>query len=331
MNIIGEAKKHQKFLREDLVVLDKNVTEFSMEQLQNCSLIEALKILHYKTKYGSDFYHLYWCGVFKNSPKYLQKIVIRNRWKSYVLIENIIAEYLIKKEIKFTDEWIYVGWHDWSGYRIIVGCGPSIILSRFIPKNIVEEFEKTKQFLKRLHVNSPLIFSTIEDIESAKLLDIEDILNFAEKNDSIKPIFEKDQKILTYFLWMIIFVLVAMISYNSYEIFKQDYHPKNQNNKIQNKNFSVYMTPKNYDSLMHLLTNLDDNLNWNKISEFCEQNDIKIHSLKLDRDFAKIKTKLSLKKIKKMKNIKIEYTDNSSYEKLGFDQIVEALIWLKLN
>lgn len=331
MNIIGENQKHQKFLREDLIVLDKNVKEFSVDRLQNCSLIDALKILHYKTKYGSDFYHLYWRGVLKNSPKYLQKITIRNRWKNYVLIENIITEYLIKKEINFTDEWIYVGWHDWSGYRIIAGCGPSIILSRFVPKNIVEEFEKTKQYLRRLQINSPLIFSTIEDIESAKLLDLEEVLNFAENNDSIKPIFEKDQKILTYFLWIIILILIAMISYSSYKIFKQDYHQKNFSNKIQTENFSVYMTYKNYDSLMQLLTNLNDNLNWNKISEFCEQNNIKIHSLMLDHNFAKIKTKLSLKKIKKMRTFKVEYVKNSSYEKLGFDRIIEAVIWLKLN
>ena len=331
MNIIGEIKRHQKFLREDLIVLDKNVTEFSVERLQNCSLIEALKIFYYKTKYGSDFYHLYWRGVLKNSPKYLQKITTHNRWKNYVLIENIIAEYLIKKEINFIDEWIYVGWHNWSGYRIIVGCGPSIIFSRFIPKNIIEEFEKTKQYLKRLQINSPLVFSTVEDIESTKLLEIDEILNFAEKNDSIKPIFEKDLKILNYFLWIIIFILTIMISYNSYEIFKQDYHQKNLSNKIQNENFSVYMISKNYDALMLLLTNLNDNLNWNKISEFCEQNNIKIHSLMLDHNFAKIKTKLSLKKIKEMKNFKIEYVKNSSYEKLGFDQIIEAVIWLKLN
>lgn len=331
MNIIGEIKKHQKFSREDLIILDKNVAEFSTEQLQNCSIIEAAKIFRYKTKYGSDFYHLYWHGILKSSPKYLQKIAIRNRLKNYVLIENIIADYLIKKEINFTDEWIYVGWHEWSGYRIIVGCGPSIILSRFIPKNIVEEFEKTKQYLKRLRINSPLVFSTIEDIESAKLLNIDEILNFAEKNDSIKPIFEKDRKILICFLWIIIFILVVMVSYNSYEIFNQDYHHKNRSNKIQNKNLSVYMTSKNYDSLMQLLTNMNDNLNWNKISEFCEHNNIKIYALKLDRDFAKIKTKLSLAKIKEMKNIKVEYVKDSSYEKLGSDQIVEAVIWLKLN
>ena len=331
MNIIGENQRYKKFLRKDLVVLDKNVAEFSVEQLQNCLITEAAKILHYKTKYGSDFYHLYWKNILKNSPKYLQKIAIDDRWKNCVLIENIIAEYLNKKEVKFTDNWIYVGWHDWSGYRIIVGCGLSIILSRFIPKNVVKEFEKTKQYLKRLQINSPLVFSTLEDIESKKLLNIEDILNFAENKESIRPMFEKDRRILTYFLWIIIFILAIMISYNSYELFKQDYHPKNRSNKIQNENFSIYMTSKNYDSLMQLLTNLDDNLNWNKISEFCKQNAIKIHSLKLDRNFAKIRTKLSLKKIKELKNIKVEYTKSSLYEQLGSDQIIEAIIWLNLN
>ncbi len=331
MNIVGEKQRYKKFLREDLVVLDKNVAEFSVELLQNCSIIEAAKILRYKTKYGSDFYHLYWRGVLKNSPKYLQKITIDDRWKNYVLIENVIAEYLNKKGVNFSDNWIYVGWHDWSGYRIIVGCGPSIILSRFIPKNVVEEFENTRQYLKRLGIISPKIFSNIEDIESTKLLDVNEVLNFAENKESIKPIFEKDRKTLTCFLWIIIFILSVMISYNSYELFKQDYHPKNRNNKIQNENFSIYMTSKNYNSLIQLLTSLDDNLNWNRISEFCEQNDIKIHSLKLDRNFAKIKTKLSLEKIKELKNIKVEYAKNSLYEQLGYDQIIEAVIWLNLN
>ena len=58
MNIIGEKQRYKKFFREDLIILDKNVAEFSIERLQNCSIIEAAKILHYKTKYGSDFYHL---------------------------------------------------------------------------------------------------------------------------------------------------------------------------------------------------------------------------------------------------------------------------------
>ena len=331
MNIIGEKQRYQKFLREDLIILDKNVAVFSMERLKNCSIIEAIKILRYKTKYDSNFYRLYLHNIYKNAPKYLQKITIHNRWKNYVLIENIIAEYLNKKEVSFKDEWIYVGWHDWSGYRIIVGCGPAIILSRFIPKNIVEEFEKTKQYLKRLKINSPLIFSTIEDIESAKLLCLDDILNFAEKNDSIKPIFKKDRKILTCISWIIIFILSAIILSNSYEIFRQNYYPTNRNNKIQNENLSVYMTSKNYNALMQLLTNLNDNLYWNKIAEFCKQNDIKIHSLKLDHNFVKIKTKLSLKKIKALKNTKIEYSNNSHYEQLGSDQTLEAIIWLNLN
>ncbi len=331
MNIIGENQKHHKFSRNDLVVLDKNVAVFSVERLQNCSIIEAVKILRYKRKYSEDFFHLYWHNFFKNSPKYLQKIVIQDRWKNYVLIENIIAEYLNKKEVNFTDEWVYVGLHDWSGYRIIVGCGPAIIFSRFIPKNIVKEFEDTKVYLKRLHVHSPKIFSSIDDIENAKFLNIDDILDFAEKNNSIKPIFEKDKRIITYSLLIVICVLTFMVSLNFYDILKQDYFPKNRNNKIQNENFSVYMTSKNYDQLMQLLLNLNDNLQWNKISEFCKQNNIKIQSLKIDNYFAKIKTKLSLKKIKKLKTVKIDYVTDSTYEKLGLDQSVEAIIWLKLN
>lgn len=331
MNIIGEKNNYQKFSRNDLIVLDKNVAEFSVERLQNCSIFEALKILRYKRKYGTDFYHLYWRDIFNKSPKYLQKIIVSDRWKNCVLIENIIADYLVRKEINFADDWIYVGCHDWSGYRIIVGCGPAILLSRFIPKNIAQELECTKLYLKRLHINSPKIFSTVDEIEDAKLLDIDDILNFAEQNDNIKPIFQKKCNLLQYFAWIIIFILTAMGLYNSYEIYNQDYSPKNLNNKIKTEDFSVYMSSKNYNSLMNLLTELNDHLNWNKISEFCKKNGIKIQALKLNGDVAKIKTELSLKKIKELKNVKVDYATNSSYEKLGSDQIVEAVLWLKLN
>ena len=334
MNIIGEKQNRQKFSRDDLVVLDKNVTVFSVERLQNCSIFEALKILRYKRKYGTDFYHLYWRNIFNNSPKYLQKITIHNRWKNYVLIENIIADYLIRKEINFADNWIYVGSHDWSGYRIIVGCGPAIVLSRFIPENIGRELENTKLYLKRLNINSPKIFSTIDEIEDSIFLDIDDVLNFAEQNSDIKPIFQKKHNLIRYSFKIIIFILASMVFYNSYKIYNQDYHPKNLNNKIKTEKFSVYMSSKNYDELMNLLTNLNDNLNWNKISKFWEQNNIKIHALKLDHNFAKIKTELSLRRIKELKNIeniKIDYITDSSYEKLGSDQIVEAVLWLKLN
>ncbi len=331
MNILGEKHNQKKFSRENLIILDKNVAEFSVERLQNCSIFEAFKIFRYKMKYGADFYHLYWHSVLKRSPKYLQKIVIHNRWKSYVLIENLIADYLMQKEIKFSDEWIYVGWHDWSGYRIIVGCGPAIVLSRFIPKNIVQELENTKRYLKRLRINFPKIFSSIEEIEDTKLITIDNLLNFAEQNNSMEPIFQKKHNLLRYFLWIIVFILTSLVIHNFYEIYNQNYHPKNLNNKIKTENFSIYMSSKNYDPLMSFLTNLNDNLNWNKISKFCEQNDIKIQAMKLDHNFAKIKTELSLKKIKELSNIKIDYATNSSYEKLGSDQIVEAVLWLELN
>lgn len=331
MNIIGKKNNHQKFFRNDLIVLDKNVAEFSVERLQNCSIFEALKILHYKRKYGTDFYHLYWRDIFNKSPKYLQKITVCDRWKICVPIENIIADYLVRKEINFADDWIYVGCHDWSGYRIIVGCGPAIVLSRFIPKNITQELECTKLYLKRLHINSPQIFSTIDEIEDAKLLNIDEILDSAEQNDNIKPIFQKKCDLLRYFTWIIIFILTAMVLCNSYEIYNQDYSPKNLNNKIKTEDFSVYISSKNYDSLMNLLTKLNDYLNWNKISEFCKKNGVKIQALKLNGNVAKIKTKISLKKIKGLKNVKVNYVTNSSYEKLGSDQIVEAVLWLKLN
>ena len=331
MNIIGEKKTQQKFSRNDLIVLDKNVAEFSLERLQNCSIFEALKILRYKRKYGTDFYHLYWHNISNKSPKYLQKITICDRWKNCVPIENIIADYLVRKEVNFADDWIYIGYHDWSGYRIIVGCGPAIVLSRFIPQNIAQELEHTKMYLKRLHINSPKIFSIIDEIEDAKFLDIDEVLNFAEQNDNIKPIFQKKCDLLRYIAWILIFILTTVMLYNSYEIYNQDYSPKNLNNKIKTEDLSVYMSSKNYDSLMNLLTELNDSLNWNKISEFCKKNNIKIQALKLNGDIAKIKTELSLKKIKELENIRVDYAANSSYEKLGSDQIVEAVLWLKLN
>jgi len=331
MNIIGEKKNYQKFSRNDLVILDKNVIEFSVERLKNCSIFEALKILRYKRKYGTDFYHLYWRNIFSNSPKYLQKITVQDRWKNYVPIENIIADYLVKKEVNFADNWIYVGCHNWSGYRIIAGCGPAIVLSRFIPKNIAQELENTKLYLKRLHINSPKIFSTIDEIEGAKLLGIDDILNFAEQNGNIRPIFQKKCDFLRYFAWITISILASMALHNSYQIYNQKYPPKNLNNKIKTENLSIYMSSKNYDSLMNLLTELNDHLNWDKISEFCKKNDIKIQALKLSGDVAKIKTELPLKEIKQLKNIKADYITNSSYEKLGSDQTVEAVLWLKLN
>ena len=52
---------------------------------------------------------------------------------------------------------------------------------------------------------------------------------------------------------------------------------------------------------------------------------------KNSEDFAKIKTTISLEKLKMMKNVKIDYSINSDYEELGTEQIVEAVIWLKIK
>ena len=94
---------------------------------------------------------------------------------------------------------------------------------------------------------------------------------------------------------------------------------------------SVYVNSKNYKDLKSLLQNLEDNLQWEKIDEFCKQNQIKIEQLKVVEDFAKIKTTISLEKLKMMKNVKIDYSINSDYEELGTEQIVEAVIWLKIK
>lgn len=331
MKIIGEKKEIQKFSK-DIFVLDKNVVNFSLEKIENCSIIEAYKILYYKRKYTEDFFKLYWNKIWKNSPKYLQKIEIRNRWKKYILIENLIAEYLIKnKEISCEDDWMYVGFHEFSGYRIIVGHGRGIILSRFIPEDIFREIEATKLYLKRLNISEFKFFSTAEEISTAKIFDLDEIFNFAEINSDVKPIFENDHRILLGALWAILSFLLVICFFYTYELMNYHFDVKNSDNKISDKNMSVYVNSKNYKDLKSLLQNLEDNLQWEKIDEFCKQNQIKIEQLKVVEDFAKIKTTISLEKLKMMKNVKIDYSINSDYEELGTEQIVEAVIWLKIK
>lgn len=331
MKIIGEYLE-TAYPYRDITILDKNVVTFSLEKLNNCSFIEAFKILRYKQKFSKDFFCLYWNGISKKSPKYLQKIEIRDRWKNYVLVENLIAEYLLKtKKISFGDNWIYIGCHDFSGNRIITGTGRGIILSRFLHNDIFKETENTKIYLKRLDICDSKIFSNIGDFPDAELIQLQDVLDFAEKNSSIKSIFNRDFKIFDFVLWTTICILSLVFSYLSYEMQNRRLNYKKLSGKISDENISLYLTRNNYESLKTLLDSMDDTICWNKIGKFCKENQIKIYRLEISSDFAKIKTKISLDKLRKLKDIKVEYNSNSEYEQLGTDQIVEATLWIKIK
>ena len=331
MKIIGEFQETVHPYR-DITILDKNVATFSLEKLNNCSIIDAFKILRYKKNFSKDFFCLYWNGIFKNSPKYLQKIEIRDRWKNYVLMENLIAEYLLKnKKISSDDSWIYTGCHEFSGNRIIAGRGRGIVLSRFLQDDIFKETKSTKMYLRRLEICDLKIFSTIENFPDAEFIKTQDILDFAEKNSSIKPIFKSDIDAINFILWMIIFVLSLVFAYFSYEINNRQLNFKKLSGKISNENISLYLSRNNYESLKTLIDSMDDTIRWNKIAEFCKQNQIKIYQLEIVKNFAKLRTKISLEKLKKLKDIKSEYSVNSEYEQLGTDQTVEATLWIKIK
>ncbi len=334
MKIIGNDSETTCFLRNDLIVLDKNVVYFELEKINNCSLIDAYKILYYRRKFNSGFFYLYCDGIFKNSPKYLQKIEAEKRWTNCVFIENIIAQYLIqKKYIRKDENWIYIGQHEFSGYRIIVGHGRGIILSRFLNDDIQQEIKSTLLYLRRIKVLDLKTFSSTNDISDAMTLDLSNILRYAENDYELYPISKRNRALILNsigtFLLAVIVVLFGVFGHNIYELHKQKIKPSSRQ-IIENENLQLKVNWQNVSTMKSILENLNDNLDWKKIHDFCNANKIKVQKLFIEKGVIKIKTSLPVKVLEQLKkNCKIEYHITSDYKELGVDPTAEAVIWVK--
>ncbi len=332
MKIIGEKYEVEKLSR-DIVILDKNVVEFRLEKIKNCSIINAYRIYLYKKKYSKDFFKLYWNNILSSSEKYLQCIIIRERWKNCILMENAIASYLIQnKKIGFNDDWVYIGYHEFTGNRIIVGHGKGIILSRFIDDDIYQEIENTKLYIKRLGMTYPKLFSTFKDLKNYNYVNFNEIISFINTNNNLLPIFSKNHRILEYFLYILISLLfVCLISiFIELKNYKSTsfYYPT----KINNDKINIKISENNYEQLNALLQALKDNIDFWKIDKFCKKYKLNIKQIELNQEVAKIIADVPLKILNQIKEAKLEYATSNDFEKfLDENKNIEVKLWLKLK
>ncbi|MBE6447516.1 MAG: hypothetical protein E7015_03475 [Alphaproteobacteria bacterium] len=329
MIIRGTLKNIKKFSR-DIFIVDKNIAEFSLESLNNCSIINALRVLYYKKKYNPDFFKLYCKDFSTDAKKYIQRIKISPHWKNCILIENVIAEYLYrKKTIIFQDNWLYVGHHETSGYRIIAGCGKGIILSRFISDDIFKEVINTKRYLRRLNVDEVKVFSNFHDFAEAQFVDLDDIFKMVDTDENITPVFTKNYNVIVYLLYMIIVILLCWISYNINECYSYDFSQFKLCNKIKTKNICVIAKSDNFDQLSFYLQKMKQ-LKFAEISDICKKYHLNVASLEIGKSSAKIQiitTKEQLQVLQKTFQFKLDerimLLDGSNAEK--------ATICLKLK
>lgn len=331
MKIIGIDHELQ-ILHRDISLLDNNEAQFFLEKIKNCSIAEAYKILFYRQKYGSNFSYLYWKNPLPSSDKYIQEIAINDKWKNCILMENVIAEYLIKNhQVKFSDDWMYVGYHEFSGNRIIVGHGHGIILSRFIPDDIFNEVDATKLYVKRLGISDLKIFSTFDDLADSSTVRLDDILAFVDNDYSIVPIFMKNSSRINQFLYGVVGILFFLCAYLGYEFLTLQDEPNVAKKVISNESLTVSISSDNYQQIQELLEKLDDNLNWKQIKKFCTENQLKITQLEINKDYATIVTEITANKLKNIKDAKVDYISRSDYEELDEDKHVKVKLWIKLN
>ncbi len=331
MNIIGENQEAQ-ILSRKVTILDKNVAEFSLEKIRNCSIIDAYKIYYWKTKYCSDFCKLYWKNLLSYSEKYIQCIRIRERWKNYILMENVVASYLRKiQNVKFNDDWMYVGYHQFSGYRVIVGHGDGIILSRFISDDIFREVENTKLYIRRLDIYKLKIFSTLEDWDNAKYINLNDVFDFVNNNEYIQPIFSKNYKILDSLFYVVILGLTIFLVNIVNDIRYYNSQSFQRCSKIESDAVKIKIVDNNYEQIIQLLTNMQNNIDFLKIENFCKKYNLKVKELEIDKNAAKIKVNISLKDLGKIKEAKSDYIPIYNFEDFDNSKIVETNLWLDLK
>ncbi len=248
-------------------------------------------------------------------------------------MENAIASYLIQnKKIEFNDDWMYIGYHEFSGNRIIVGHGKGIILSRFIDDDIYQEIDNTKLYIKRLGMTDPKLFSTFKDLQNYNRLDFNEIISFINTNNNLLPIFSKNYRVWEYLLYILISLLfiwlisifIELKSYKSTSF----YYPT----KINNDKINIKISENNYEQLNALLQALQDNIDFWEIDKFCKKYQLNVRQIELNQEIAKIIANVPLKILNQIKEAKVEYATSNDFEKFSDEnKNIEVKLWLKLK
>ena len=321
MMIKGETKNIKIFTR-DVFISDRNVAEFELEKLQKCSIANAIRILYYKRKYNDDFFQLHYQNIFSNSEKYIQRIKINDHWKKCILIESAFAEYFYQNNlVDYGENWMYVGLHETSFYRIIVGCGKGIILSRFISEDIFREVTNTKRYLQRLKIDSVKMFSNIDDFSDADKIDLDDVFKFIDKKNSIRPLFEKNHSLLIAMLYTIICFLLFWIAITINQCSSYDFSQFKLFSKVNGKNISIINSTNKFNQISDCLEKMQQ-LQFSKISNICKKYNLNVRSISINKYEAKITITATKKQLQNLqKTFQIMPSKNSE----------ESTICLKLK
>ena len=187
------------------VIIDRGNIDFSLENIKNCTLVEAHAVLRCKRKltgrFGSSFMipkKKY--SIFHKNDFFIQTDIIDdceileklNHEDRVFLVEHIISELCRNiTEINEDTWWMYIAEHVSSGVKIIVGLGQGIVVSRILPANTdpISGIHQTIQYVRRhgfIHGMKIISFMKIS-IDNFDIIhvDAEKIAN--ENNWNVEP------------------------------------------------------------------------------------------------------------------------------------------------
>ncbi|MDR2781434.1 MAG: hypothetical protein LBB21_03190 [Holosporaceae bacterium] len=347
-----------------MYLLDTNEVELSLEQLMNCSLFDAYKILKCKRKTFSEREKAFLVkkdriSFFEKSNHYIQKILLPQNLTAnddIFLMENVIAEFCDNiSKLNEKDWWLYAAYHA-SGARIIAGVGRGIILSRFLSENssMQNEISRTIMYLQRFGMTESVkFFSTLQNLEINSKVVIEKyyiensnnmskiITDFLLSNNQIKPIYVNKNYIKKFLNEKFLYAVVVAISLSLFYIDKSIENQKNDISflkksvrvttddivlEINNENFSN--TKQFFDKIKKLQNPLEL---FRNASEICRKHLINVEQLSYENKI-KIKTSLNRSQFEKLKTcdaIEIERNSNDEYEELDSDKKIGSNICIK--
>ncbi|MDR2723807.1 MAG: hypothetical protein LBB25_01200 [Holosporaceae bacterium] len=350
-----------------MYVLDRNDIEFYLEKLNNCSLLDAYKILNCKKKILSTQERAFLIPkdkliLFGKSDFYIQKISLpENLEKSddkIYLIEDIIAKFCNSfSKISDSDWWLYAANYNSSSFRIVAGVGKGIILSRFLSScaHMSIEISKTIVYLQRFGMGKNIkVFSPSKEIEihpkinadvcCQKIITDEcDEIAVDRLSGEIKPIITNrihlkkilNDKILYAALPVMILVLAKTDqSIRDHEkiisALQKDIH-------ITTKHIELQINSENFSEakqFISMLKNLHDPLElFQKASKICRKYNLPVEQLLFENgSIVKIKTSLgmiALDQLKAEDNVEVEKDTSDEYEELGANKRLGAIVCVK--
>ncbi|MDR2067495.1 MAG: hypothetical protein LBP41_00710 [Holosporaceae bacterium] len=266
------------------IVLDLRNIDFSLEELPNCSLLEAYRILRCKKKAMSNnetafLVHSNRWNFLKKSTFYIQKNSLEHceffhrlfHEDGIFLMENVVAEFCESvAKIEAETWWLYAAEHEHGNLRIIAGMGRGIVFSRFLSNNsdICEEIFKTIIFLKRFGLEETIkIITALQGIETLSLQNVSfeifkleehgesKLMYFLSNRKKIKKIFLRKNWLMQYFdmkqFYYLAFLAMCILCFAILTIHKEI---ANEEQKIMELNKAAIVDTQNF----HLKINVNN-------------------------------------------------------------------------